>query len=56
MIGYASVIAAFVSPDLVFSFLVNSYGAVALFVYLMIATPRSRSAGNWRLEIPRPSA
>lgn len=37
LVGYISVIAAYVSPDAVFSFLVNSYGAVALFVYLAIA-------------------
>ncbi|TWP36109.1 amino acid permease [Leekyejoonella antrihumi] len=36
-VGYVSVIAAYTSPDLVFNFLVNSYGAVALFVYLAIA-------------------
>ncbi len=36
-IGYVSVVAAYVSPDKVFNFLVNSYGAVALFVYLAIA-------------------
>ncbi|MFE0026092.1 amino acid permease [Amycolatopsis sp. NPDC059021] len=37
VVGYASVIAAYTSPDLIFQFLVNSYGAVALFVYLAIA-------------------
>ncbi|MFC4079535.1 amino acid permease [Amycolatopsis samaneae] len=37
VVGYASVIAAYTSPDVIFQFLVNSYGAVALFVYLAIA-------------------
>ena len=36
-VGYVSVVAAYTSPDLVFNFLVNSYGAVALFVYLAVA-------------------
>lgn len=37
VVGFISVIFAYVSPDLIFGFIVNSYGAVALFVYLMIA-------------------
>ncbi|WP_037063665.1 amino acid permease, partial [Pseudonocardia acaciae] len=37
VVGFVSVIFAFFSPDVVFAFIVNSYGAVALFVYLMIA-------------------
>lgn len=37
MIGYLAVIAAYISPDTVFSFLLNSSGAIILFVYLMIA-------------------
>lgn len=41
-IGYVSVIAAYTSPDLIFQFLVNSYGAVALFVYLSIALAQVR--------------
>jgi GABA permease len=36
-IGYLSVIAAAISPDGVFKFLLNTSGAVALFVYLLIA-------------------
>ncbi|MEV0081374.1 amino acid permease [Saccharopolyspora sp. NPDC050642] len=42
VVGYLSVIAAYVSPDLIFAFLVNSYGAVALFVYLIIAVSQVR--------------
>ena len=37
VIGYLCVIAAYVSPDTVFLFLLNSSGAIILFVYLMIA-------------------
>ncbi|MGH3435051.1 MAG: amino acid permease [Sciscionella sp.] len=37
VVGFVSVIFAAVSPDLIFPFLINSYGAVALFVYLMVA-------------------
>ena len=42
IIGYVSVIAAYTSPNLIFQFLVNSYGAVALFVYLAIALAQVR--------------
>jgi GABA permease len=35
-IGYLCVIAAYVSPDTVFLFLLNSSGAIILFVYLLI--------------------
>ncbi|MGG2460036.1 amino acid permease [Streptomyces sp. RGM 3693] len=41
-VGYLSVIAAWLSPDVVFSFLINSYGAIALFVYLAIAVAQLR--------------
>ncbi|MFD7105104.1 amino acid permease [Streptomyces celluloflavus] len=40
--GYLSVIAAWASPDVVFEFLINSYGAIALFVYLAIAVAQVR--------------
>src|SRR5271165_6112002 len=36
LFGYAAVIMSFVSPDTVFAFLVNSYGTVAIFVYVSI--------------------
>ncbi|MEV0052091.1 amino acid permease [Saccharopolyspora shandongensis] len=42
VVGYLSVIAAYVSPEVIFAFLVNSYGAVALFVYLIIAVSQVR--------------
>ncbi|MHA3020623.1 amino acid permease [Mycobacterium sp. BMJ-28] len=37
IVGFLSVIAAAVSPDTIFAFLLNSSGAIILFVYLMIA-------------------
>jgi GABA permease len=35
--GYVAVVMSYVSPDKVFAFLVNSYGTVAVFVYVLIA-------------------
>jgi GABA permease len=37
LFGYIAVIMNYVSPDRVFAFLVNSYGTVAIFVYVLIA-------------------
>lgn len=37
LFGYASVVMSYVSPDTVFAFLVDSYGTVAIFVYVLIA-------------------
>jgi GABA permease len=42
VIGFACVIAAFVSPDAVFLFLLNSSGAIILFVYLLICLSQLR--------------
>jgi GABA permease len=36
-VGYLAVVASYISPDTVFLFLLNSSGAVILFVYLLIA-------------------
>jgi GABA permease len=41
-IGFLSTILAWLSPDTVFLFLVNSSGAIALFVYLLIAVAELR--------------
>lgn len=57
-VGWVSVVVSFWSPDVVFPFLVNSYGAVALFVYIAIAASqlvlrRRRDAeGLPRPEVP----
>ena len=37
VVGFLCVIAAYISPDTVFLFLLNSSGAIILFVYLIIA-------------------
>ena len=42
IVGFLCVIAAFVSPDKVFLFLLNSSGAIILFVYLMICLSQLR--------------
>ena len=42
LVGYLCVVAAFVSPDRVFLFLLNSSGAIILFVYLMICLSQLR--------------
>ncbi len=55
--GYAAVIMNYVSPEHVFAFLVDSYGTVALFVYLLIALAelklrrRLESEGPDRLRV-----
>ncbi|HET7480202.1 MAG TPA: amino acid permease [Rubrobacteraceae bacterium] len=36
-VGFLAVIAAYVSPETVFQFLLNASGAIALFVYLLVA-------------------
>jgi GABA permease len=40
--GYLAVVMSYVSPDGVFAFIVNSYGTVALFVYVLIALAQLR--------------
>jgi GABA permease len=40
--GYAAVVMNYLSPEHVFAFLVNSYGTVAIFVYVMIAVAEFR--------------
>ncbi|MDJ1137990.1 amino acid permease [Streptomyces iconiensis] len=52
VLGYVSVIFAYVSPDTVFSFIVHSYGAVALFVYLLVALSQLRLRRTLEREDP----
>ncbi|WP_344681300.1 amino acid permease [Saccharopolyspora taberi] len=52
VVGCVSVLAAYLSPDVVFQFLVNSYGAVALFVYLAIALAQVRMRRRIEREDP----
>lgn len=50
--GYGAVIMSYVSPDKVFAFLVNSYGTVAIFVYVMIAISQLRLRKRLEREAP----
>jgi GABA permease len=52
LFGYGTVIMSYVSHDTVFAFLVNSYGTVALFVYLLIALSELRVRGRLEKEDP----
>jgi GABA permease len=42
LFGYLAILASYFSPDAVFPFLVESYGTVAIFVYLIIAFSQIR--------------
>jgi len=50
--GYGAVVMSYVSPDTVFAFLVNSYGTVAIFVYVMIAISQLRIRRRLEQEAP----
>jgi GABA permease len=50
--GYVTVIMSYVSPDGVFAFLVNSYGTVAIFVYVLIAIAELRLRRRLEQEAP----
>jgi len=50
--GYAAVVMSYVSPDHVFPFLVDSYGTVAIFVYLLIAISELRLRRRIEREAP----
>ena len=52
LFGYGAVIMSYVSPDTVFAFLVNSYGTVAIFVYLLIAVSELRLRARLEKEAP----
>lgn len=52
VVALASIAAAYVSPDNVFKFLISSYGAVALFVYLLIALAQVRLRRRLEREDP----
>ena len=52
IIGYVSVLAAYFFPSQVFTFLLNSSGAVALFVYLLIAVSELRMRRRLERESP----
>ena len=50
--AYVTVIMSYVSPDRVFAFLVNSYGTVAIFVYVLIAAAQLRLRRRLETEAP----
>jgi GABA permease len=52
LFGYVAVIMSYVSPNTVFPFLVNSYGTVAVFVYLFIAMSQLRLRARLEKEHP----
>jgi GABA permease len=52
LFGYGAVVMSYVSPDTVFPFLVNSYGTVAIFVYVLIAFSQLRLRARLEKEDP----
>lgn len=52
LFGYGAVVMSYVSPDTVFAFLVNSYGTVAIFVYILIAISQLRLRARLEREAP----
>jgi GABA permease len=52
VLGYIAVIMSFVSPDHVFYFIINSAGAVALFLYGIITLSQLRMRGRLEREAP----
>jgi len=50
--GYAAVVMSYVSPERVFKFLVDSYGTVAIFVYVAIACSQLRLRARLERESP----
>jgi GABA permease len=50
--GYLTVIMSYLSPDRVFAFLVNSYGTVAIFVYVLIAVAELRLRRRLERDTP----
>ena len=50
LVGYGCVVIAAVWPDTVFLFLINSSGAVFLFVYLMICLSQMKLRSHWERE------
>jgi len=50
--GYAAVVMNYVSPERIFAFLVDSYGTVAIFVYLLIALAQLRLRRRLERDAP----
>ncbi|MDR0215435.1 MAG: amino acid permease [Comamonas sp.] len=52
LFGYGAIVMSYLSPDKVFAFLVNSYGTVAIFVYILIAISQLRLRSRMEREAP----
>lgn len=52
LVGYVAVAASYVSPDTIFYFIINSAGAVALFIYAIIAASQLRMRRRLEQEAP----
>ncbi|HLQ11611.1 MAG TPA: amino acid permease [Steroidobacteraceae bacterium] len=50
--AYSAVVMSYVSPDRVFAFLVNSYGTVAIFVYVLIAASELKLRRRLEAQMP----
>ena len=50
--GYVAVVMSYISPDTVFAFLVQSYGTVAIFVYVFVALSQLRLRRRLEREAP----
>lgn len=52
VVGWLSVLLAYLSPDRVFTYLVNSSGAIAIFMYLLIGASQLRMRRRLEREAP----
>ena len=52
LFGYCAVVMSYISPDRVFPFIVDSYGTVAVFVYILIAVSQLRLRARLEREAP----
>ncbi|OPC77325.1 GABA permease [Embleya scabrispora] len=52
VVGWVSVVLAYLSPDTVFTYLVNSSGAIAIFMYVMIGASQLRMRRRLEREAP----
>jgi GABA permease len=52
LFGYCAVVMSYVSPERVFPFIVDSYGTVAVFVYILIAVSQLRLRARLEREAP----
>ena len=52
LVGYGAVVMSYLSPERVFPFIVDSYGTVAVFVYILIAVSQFRLRARLEREAP----